>query len=84
MRTMKNPVSTFMASRTRALRHVSRKFPKFHDGMSTADYVMRFAELNKYNTRFDGHGVEVLPYDLSGYMHPCAIPQGPDVIVETI
>lgn len=77
-------ISSMMAGRARSLRHVSRTFPKYQEGMSTAEYVLRFAELNKSSIRFDKQGAEVLPYDLSRYMHPCAIPQGPEVIAEVL
>ena len=77
-------ISGMMAGRARSLRHISRTFPQYQEGMSAAEYILRFAELNKSGISFDKQGAEVLPYDLSEYMHPCAVPQGPEVIAEVL
>lgn len=73
-------ISAFMAGRKRSMQHISRTFPAYRPGMSTAEYVLRFAELNKSSVRFDKQGAEVLPYDLSSYMHPCAVMQEIDTM----
>lgn len=46
MQTMQKQISIFMASRKRALNNLSRKFPKFHEGMSTAQYVREYYARN--------------------------------------
>ena len=49
-------VPTVRQARAKALMGgVSRKYPKFKDGMSTAEYVRAFAMLNTTQT---GHGIQ--------------------------
>ena len=61
------------ASRAPARRvaSVSRSYPTFEAGMSTAEYVKSFAALN--NSVNPAH---VLPYDLSAYLNPCTLYEG--------
>lgn len=89
---MKNPISTFMASRTRAARHVPRTFPKFCEGMSTAEYVRAYWAANARNMGIEcGYKNEHLEAarairDFFAPLNPmpAAIPQGPDVIAEVM
>jgi hypothetical protein len=42
MTTKYKSISAMMAARARHLRSCPRTFPKFHEGMSTADYVRQY------------------------------------------
>ena len=75
-------IASFMAGRKRSQNHISRKYPKFSPGMSTADYIEAFRQNNK--PRFDKQSAEVLPYNLAEYLHTCTINDGPEVIEESI
>lgn len=75
-------ISAFMSGRKRSQTHISRTFPKYQPGMSVAQYIIKFEELNKF--RFDKQGASVLPYELSQYMHQAAIFEGPEVIAEAL
>ena len=55
----------------RRIASVSRSYPKFAPGMSTAEYVKAFADFN--NSANPAH---VLPYDLSAYRNPCTLYEG--------
>lgn len=48
-------VSRLMANRRRQLNHISRSFPKYHEGMSTFEYVCQYMNANIHN------GVNLLP-----------------------
>ena len=52
--------------RKQAQKAVLRSYPKFTPGMSTAEYVAKFAAAN-------GGAANVLPFDLSQYTEPCAL-----------
>lgn len=69
------------ASRAPARRvaSVSRSYPTFEAGMSTAEYVKSFAALN--NSVNPAH---VLPYDLSAYRNPCTLYEGGSLDFEPI
>jgi hypothetical protein len=43
---MQKEINRFMASRRRQLAALPRKFPKFFEGMSTAEYVRHYYGLN--------------------------------------
>lgn len=87
---MRNPISTFMASRKRKLQHVSRTFPKFHEGMSTAEYVRQYWGANARNMGIEcGYKDDYLQAarairDFFAPLNPmpATIQQGPDVIAE--
>jgi hypothetical protein len=89
---MKNPISTFMASRTRAARHVPRTFPKFHEGMSTADYVRLYWGANARNMGIGcGYKNEYLQAarairDFFEPLNPmpAALLNGPEVLEESV
>jgi hypothetical protein len=59
---MKNPQKTaiarFMAARKRYLQSVPRSFPKYTEGMSTADYISAYARVNSKST------VNLLPFTM--------------------
>lgn len=62
------------ACRTPSTRqHVgARVFPKFEQGMSTAEYVAAFETLNQ-----NAYGeVNALPYNLTNYLAPCTLYEG--------
>ena len=62
------------ACRTPSTRqHVgARVFPKFEQGMSTAEYVAAFETLNQ-----NAYGeVNALPYNLTNYLTPCTLYEG--------
>ena len=52
--------------RKQAQKAVLRSYPKFTPGMSTAEYVAKFASANF-------GAANVLPFDLSQYTEPCAL-----------
>ena len=52
--------------RKQAQKAVLRSYPKFTPGMSTAEYVAKFASANF-------GAADVLPFDLSQYTEPCAL-----------
>lgn len=89
---MKNPISALMASRTRAARHVPRTFPKFQEGMSTAQYVRQYWAANARNMGIEcGYKNEHLEAarairDFFAPLNPmpAAILQGPEVIAEAL
>lgn len=57
MKKPQNPaIARFMAARKRYLQSVPRSFPKYIDGMSTADYVNAYARANA--------AAIVLPFEL--------------------
>ena len=74
-------IAKFMASRKRELTKVSRKFPKFFEGMSTYDYVLAFQNLNRsaYDTR-----IGQLRFECDNYFNPAPVLFGPEVIEEII
>jgi len=59
---MKNPQKTaiarFMAARKRYLNSIPRSFPKYVEGMTTAQYINAYAAANSKST------VNLLPFDL--------------------
>ena len=63
----------------RRIASVSRSYPKFAPGMSTAEYVKAFADFN--NSANPAH---VLPYDLSAYRNPCTLYEGDALDFEPI
>ena len=69
------------ASRAPARRvaSVSRSYPTFEAGMSTAEYVKSFAALNN-----SVNPARVLPYDLSAYRNPCTLYEGDALDFEPI
>lgn len=76
-------IKSYMAKRKREMARISRRFPKFQPGMSVAEYVMKFEELNP--TRAIEHQpANVLPYDLRQHMRPAAFLTGPEVIEEAL
>ena len=77
-------IARMMAARRRHLQTVSRTYPNYRPGMSTAEYVIRFGELNKFSVRFNSQGAEILPIDLEKYRHPAAMLSGPEVIAEAV
>lgn len=76
-------ISAFMSARKRHLTGIHRSFPKYWPGMSTAEYVDKYRHLNVGN--FDKQTAEVLPIDLSAYLHPATVPSsGYDEVIEEL
>lgn len=89
---MKNPISTFMASRKRKLQQIPRTFPKFHEGMSTAEYVRQYWGANArnigiecgYKDDFRQASRAIADFFAPLNHMPASVLEGPDVTIETI
>ena len=68
---MQKEINRFMAGRRRQLTAINRRFPKFHEGMSTGEYVSLYTHLNRGS--FDKQRAEVLPINLADYLNPCGL-----------
>jgi len=56
MTTQKQSIARFMAARKRQLQAVPRSFPKYREGMTTAEYINAFSQVNPKHT------VNLLPF----------------------
>ena len=85
-------VSAFMAGRKRSRQHISRTFPRFNPGMSTAEYVRQYWGANARNIgiecgyKDDYRQAARAIRDFFGPLNhmPAAILEGPDVIAEVL
>lgn len=90
MQTKYKTVSSMMAARARQLRSCSRTFPKFYEGMSTAEYVRQYWGANARNIgiecgyKDDFHQAARAIRDFFAPLNPmpATVLQGPDVIAE--
>jgi hypothetical protein len=90
MQTQYKTISSMMSARARQLRSCSRSFPKFYEGMSTAEYVRQYWGANARNIGIEcGYKNEFqqatrAARDFFEPLNPCpaTLPQGADVIKE--
>jgi hypothetical protein len=90
MKTQYKTISSMMSARARHLRSCSRSFPKFYEGMSTAEYVRQYWGANArdlgiecgYKDEF--HKAQRAAADFFAPLNysPAAILTGPEVIAE--
>lgn len=81
-----------MASHKRKQRHVQRTFPKFHEGMSTADYVRQYWGANarnigiecRSNDDFKQASRAIADFFAPLNCRPASMLDGPGVTIETI
>ena len=92
MQTKYKTVSSMMAARARQLAYCGRTFPKFHEGMSTAEYVRQYWGANArkigiecgYKDDFRQASRAIADFFAPLNHMPASILTGPDVIAETI
>ena len=90
MKTSYKTISSMMAARARQLRTCSRSFPKFYEGMSTAEYVRQYWGANARNIgiqcgyKDDFHQAARAMRDFFEPLNPmpAAIMQGEEVMQE--